>query len=285
MWYVIQTMVGEEENVLLLMNVLVDKEAYVECFIPRYENVWMKQGKANVSVEKLFTGYVFIETETPERVFDQLKKVPTLTKLINDGDSRGYQFLAMDRAEEVFYREILDQEHILRLTYLHRGKDSRADKAMGPMGKYLDSITKVDWHHRRAFAKVMLLGEERSIRFGITLDKPQQENIENDKKHTEEIENKSGQENIDWWDWKARQSALRDNKINKVKKQEKAKEQAYIHPGEKVKMTEDIYGGKEYEVISSNEQKQTVTIAVPMFGTMMKIEVPLTDVELVEDEG
>lgn len=278
MWYVIQTMVGEEENVLLLMNVLVDKDAYEECFIPRYENVWIKHGKANVSVEKLFTGYVFVDTETPERVFEQLKKIPALTKMIHDGDTGKYNFFAMDRAEEEFYREILGQEYILRRTYLHRGNDKRVDKAVGPMEKYIDSITKVDWHHKRAFAKVLLLGEEKSIRFGITLDKPQQEDVEN---HTGEIENKTRQEDIDWWDWKARQSALKDNKASKLKKQEKAKEQAYIHPGEKVRMTEDIYGGREYDVISSNEQKQTVTIEVSMFGTMMKIEVPLADVELV----
>lgn len=49
MWYVIQTVNGEEQQVCTWINQRMDRALFRRCFVPLYEDVWRKEGIANYS--------------------------------------------------------------------------------------------------------------------------------------------------------------------------------------------------------------------------------------------
>ena len=62
MWYVIQTVNGQEQQVCTWINQRMDQTLFERCFVPLYEDVWRKKGVGHISVRKTFAGYVFIPT-------------------------------------------------------------------------------------------------------------------------------------------------------------------------------------------------------------------------------
>ena len=69
MWYVIQTVTGKEEELMLFIRNILCRERYESCFVIYAQ--WMKRlgGEWQIQVRPLFPGYVFIDTEEPERLY------------------------------------------------------------------------------------------------------------------------------------------------------------------------------------------------------------------------
>ena len=75
MWYVIQTITGKEEELMLFMRTILCREHFDNSFVIYAE--WMKRlgGEWQIQVRPLFPGYVFIETKEPDRLYMELKAV------------------------------------------------------------------------------------------------------------------------------------------------------------------------------------------------------------------
>ena len=82
MWYVIQTVTGEESRVKALLTAFVEKGICKDCFAPLYEEVRRSHGEYRIFFKRLFPGYLFVETEDPEAVYAALRKVPEFTRLL-----------------------------------------------------------------------------------------------------------------------------------------------------------------------------------------------------------
>lgn len=87
-WYVIQTRVREEEKLVSLIEKMIPPECglYRKCFVPKNENVWKLKGMNLTEIEVLFSGYVFVITECPEKLFVELKSVPKLSNAAGGND-------------------------------------------------------------------------------------------------------------------------------------------------------------------------------------------------------
>ncbi len=81
MWYVIQTMAGQEDQVIELMFKLVDEDLVKETFVPRYEVMKRIKGQWVRRKEVLLPGYVFVVTREPGRLKADLRGVPRFTRL------------------------------------------------------------------------------------------------------------------------------------------------------------------------------------------------------------
>ena len=84
MWYVIQTVNGQEQQVCTWINQRMDHILFERCFVPLYEDVWRKEGVGHISVKKTFAGYVFIKSDQPEAVYEELRKIPRFANLLSD---------------------------------------------------------------------------------------------------------------------------------------------------------------------------------------------------------
>ena len=83
MWYVVQTLAGDESRVCSLMNLMLDCNWYTKCFVPMYEDVWRKGGIGNIDVKPIFPGYLFVDTDHPEKVVRVLRQISELSNLLS----------------------------------------------------------------------------------------------------------------------------------------------------------------------------------------------------------
>ena len=170
MWYVIQTVNGQEEQVCTWINQRMDQTLFERCFVPLYEDVWRKEGVGHISVRKTFAGYVFIKTDRPDEVYEELRKIPKLAIMLSDQLDQSNQkektFIPVSEEEEQFLRSIYT-DGIMRVSYIEKNSNGRVTAIIGPLEQYQDYIIKLDLSHRRAVAEILLFGQMRRMKFGL----------------------------------------------------------------------------------------------------------------------
>ena len=166
MWYVIQTSTGEEEELITMIERIVPKGYYEECFCIRRERFRKIGGRDEIDLYPLFPAYVFVVTENPKRMFLELKRVPKLTKLLSDQQD---SFFCVDEAEEMFLRSIQDGEHVVRRSQVEVDAQGQIIRADGPVGVYFDRIVKQRLRKRYVWIEQELLGRKREVYLGIRL--------------------------------------------------------------------------------------------------------------------
>lgn len=175
MWYVLQTMTGKEEELVNLIRKMLPGQCYTDCFVAYYERVWRKQQKSYVHIERLFPGYVFILTDTPDDVFMELKRVPAMSKLLADGN---YNFLSLKHEEEDFLEKMLGETHIVQLSYVETNGKGKVYRVTGPLKNYLTQIVRYQFKKRYAIIRLKMLGEEKTVSLGIILNEDVRQEIE-----------------------------------------------------------------------------------------------------------
>lgn len=179
MWYVIQTVTGKEEELMLFIRTLLSREHFENCFMIRAE--WLKRlgGEWQLQIRPLFPGYVFIETDEPERIYMELKGVPKFSRLLGNGKD---EFVPVSEEEKQFLRMIINngetadstvniEKAVVKLTVVETETDGGIISMEGALSCFNRDDVTVNLHKRYAVVKTRLLGEERSLVFGIRLKK------------------------------------------------------------------------------------------------------------------
>lgn len=167
MWYVLQTITGKEEELVRMIRKLVPPDLYSDCFVAYYERIWRKQQQSMVHVERLFPGYAFIIAQDPNELFLRLKQVPAMSKMIADGE---FTFFSLDEDEEDFLRNMLEGDHIVRLSYVATDGRGRVSRVSGPLESYLSQVVRYQFKKRYAIIRLRLLGAEKTAALGILLN-------------------------------------------------------------------------------------------------------------------
>ena len=85
--FVVQVVGGQEGGAAALIA-KVAQGAVEDCFVPMREVTHRKSGQWRRTLEKLFPGYVFVQTGTPEQVREALGRVPAFTRMLTSaGDT------------------------------------------------------------------------------------------------------------------------------------------------------------------------------------------------------
>lgn len=205
MWYVIQVAGGQEEETTALIQRQISPEVMRESFIPRKEKVKKFRGYWRQVEEILFPGYVFTETEFPEELFLELKRITRLTKLLQDGNAF---FIPLSREEEEFIRSIGDDKHVTRVsririeksaeeniaealgmvitetgmsevaessTLLNKGEKTKDTVGRnivvlnGPLKGHEGCIVRYNLHKREVTVRLPFMGRETEIRMGLEI--------------------------------------------------------------------------------------------------------------------
>lgn len=264
MWYVIQTMSGKEIELAEIINKKADKESFSRCFTPRYESIYKSKGASNVEIKVMFPGYVFVITDTPDRLFYQLKSVTLFSKLLNDGDkSKGFEFLSMNQFDEELMKNLLneDSEDIVRISHVRKGADGRIATAEGPLSHYIENIVKTDFKNRRTFIEVPIFNEVKRIKLSIELDG--------------DVVLKT-KEDMDYWNMTGYQ------KKKKEMQEAQNLEETIFHVGDRIRIHEEMYGDSIYEIVKVDAKKQTVAVKLNMLGSVMEMDVEMGKAELME---
>lgn len=264
MWYVIQTVNGQEQQVCTWINQRMDRALFERCFVPLYEDVWRKEGVGHISIKKTFAGYVFIKTDRPDEVYEELHKIPKFTVLLSDQPDQNKQkektFIPVSAEEERFLRSIYT-DGIMRVSYIEKNSEGRVTSIIGPLEKYRDYIVKLDLSHRRAVAEIPLFGRSRRTKFGLWCEK--------DAKIP----------------WIEEEKQIRMNPVptNENEKENNIKPVRNIQPGDYVINTMGICGDQKLKVMSIDEHKGTVQVEMELFGELLSVQMDRDDVEKISE--
>lgn len=277
MWYVIQTIGGKEHEVCMWINTYVDKSFFQRCFVPLYEDVWRKNGIGHICIKRMFSGYLFLETDTPEKMHDALKGISELTVILSAEDKDERSFIPLHKEEEVFFDSILS-DGLMKVSYVNINRIGKIVSVIGPLQSYQDNIVRVDIPHRRAIVDVPILGENKRLKFCLWLDAdPKIPWIEEEKKNRMQERDGENANMKDPWDWKVWK------KINSQKKNGVEEDTVYGYKvGEYVINTTGIYGDMPLEIAEIRPGKNSIVVNVMMFGSMTRVEMGMDEVEKKE---
>lgn len=179
MWYVIQVRTGNEEEIKLQCEKLIEPEILEKCFIPYYEQMKRYHGKWHKERRILFPGYVFLVSDAKEKLPFALKRVMGLTKLIK-ADS---EILPLSEAEVDFLLDFGKEEQVVGMS---KGIIVN-DKVMiqeGPLKGNEGLIKKIDRHKRKAWLKLSLLGRTVETQVGLEIVEKREEKEKEEKEET-----------------------------------------------------------------------------------------------------
>lgn len=163
--YVIQVVGGQETRAVeLIARVACD--VVRECFVPRREVVKRTDGAWHKRCERLFPGYVFVQTEDPLKVQQLLRAVPTFTRMLG---SAGDTFLPLAPDEVTWINIHTNADtHVVEMS---EGiiEGDRVVVTSGPLRGQEASISHIDRHKRLAWVDVDMFGRHKTIRVGLEI--------------------------------------------------------------------------------------------------------------------
>ncbi len=167
LWYAIQTYTGKEEQLTEMIRRVAPEGSFAECFVPYFERLrcWRQQNQ--IQILRLFPGYIFISTDEIEGVFQCLKRIPAMSKIMTTG---AFEFTPLYSGEAEFLTGILDADHIVRLTYAATDGKGHVTYMAGPLEKCRDRVEAYKFHDRYAQVRLTIAGQEKTARMGLILN-------------------------------------------------------------------------------------------------------------------
>lgn len=164
MWYVVQVRSGTEENVRLQSERLIPKAVLKQCFIPYYEEKKHIMGKWEIQKKILFPGYIFTVSENIDALFEYLKKIDGLTRLLGTGQ----EIVALSSEEIEFLKRFGGEAQVVSMS---EGIiiDSKVKINSGPLKGLEGFIKKIDRHKRKAWLELPMFGRVQRVQVGLEI--------------------------------------------------------------------------------------------------------------------
>lgn len=169
MWYVIQTITGKEQILIELLRKIPDSRSIDKCFYIRRESIRRLGGECIICEELMFPGYIFVQTQNPEKLYEMLRQIPRLTRILGKEEC---EFYPLPKEEEKFLKCLLnkDKENIVRLSPVKVDEQGELLECSGVLKYFEPCIVRKRIRLRYVFIRITLLGRERDIKLGICLD-------------------------------------------------------------------------------------------------------------------
>ena len=164
MWYVVQTTNGQENTAIEKCRQEIPVEVADKIFSPSYEGMHKYQGEWHIEINKLFPGYVFIQSENADQLETYLEHLSGTVTPVQIGGG----FYPIRTEEQAYLMEMLDTDDCVRysLDYIVDGK---LVVERGPLSGKTDHVRKIDRHKRIANLTIRLFGQDRQIRVGLEI--------------------------------------------------------------------------------------------------------------------
>lgn len=163
-WYVMQVRTGTEENICIQCKKDIEEDVLEKCFLPYYEEKRRVQGEWKILKKLLFPGYVFVITQDIEKLYQQLKRVIGLTKLLGTGR----EIIPLTEEEKAFLTKIGRESQVVAMS---KGiiVGSKVIVNSGPLQGIEGYIRKIDRHKRKAYLELPFFERMQNIQVGLEI--------------------------------------------------------------------------------------------------------------------
>lgn len=163
--FVVQVVGGQEDRAAALIAKIA-RGAVEDCFVPKREVMHRKSGQWDRTLEKLFPGYVFVQTSVPEQVRESLGRVPAFTRMLTFA---GDTCLPLTTDEVAWINATTNVDtHVMEMS---EGV-IEGDHVMvihGPLKGHEARIARIDRHKRLAWVDMEMFGRHKTIRVGLEI--------------------------------------------------------------------------------------------------------------------
>lgn len=165
MWYAVQVMTGREETVRDMCKRLIDKKQYNDIFVIRFDKAKRYYGTWHKEKEIMFPGYIFIDSDNPQQIYEHLKKVPELTKMLGRDKN---EFTPIETSKEAMFKAMVNDNYEIPLSVGIIEGDKVIVKE-GPLLGMEGLIKKIDRHKRVAVLNAQMFEQDVDIRIGLEI--------------------------------------------------------------------------------------------------------------------
>lgn len=239
MWYVVQTMSGEEQDCLQVCKNKVDASVYKEMFVPMYINKKHFRKQWHDIAKPLFPGYFFIDTDDIEPVLEELGKVQRFTKVLRNADAVS----PVTPEEQEFLQSMMDENHTI-LCSVGFIVGEKICVTEGPLRNHYGLIKKINRHRRVAILEIDFFGRKTPAEVGMEVL----------ARLTEE----------EFQELKQKKMAIYEEDQSHIEEQEKQKES-------KVKILSGVFEGMIGTFRSANAEKDEWHVMVDLFDTPTEV--------------
>lgn len=166
MWYVIQTLAGEEETVKLMTEKYLPKDSYKECKILYYTRKKRYQGEWHEERERLLPGYLFLVADSPWPAWKALKRVTKFSRLVKNNEES--EIYPISSEEETFLKRLAGDNGEIEISYGMIEGDVVRIVSGGLMGMEA-VIRKIDRHKRVAYIEMPIFGGTKMVQVGLEI--------------------------------------------------------------------------------------------------------------------
>lgn len=163
MWYAVWVETGREETIKQYCKQYMDSSIYCDIFVLRFNRLKKFYGKWHKESKVMFPGYIFIDTETPELVYEAFKRIPAFVSLLGkDRES----FTPIEKSKEALFRSMIDETYEIAVStgFIEGDKVTITE---GPLAGKEAMIKRIDRHKRIAVLDVEMFGERIGVTVGL----------------------------------------------------------------------------------------------------------------------
>lgn len=169
-WFVMRTVPDKEEEAAALMQRVLPNHLWKQCRVLYKQKLFKTAGRYLVTKEKMFPGYLFIQTDQAKELQKELNKARKFPKLIGNQNvdvvpvtDRELGFLKSTCGEELQYT--------MGLSRIQVDEEGNITRIEGVLKPYVEQITRKRLRKRYVLARVELFNRVEDILFGIVLEK------------------------------------------------------------------------------------------------------------------
>ncbi len=164
MWYAMQVRTGTEANILQQCCRQIPGELLERCFLPYYEEKKHIQGTWITQKKVLFPGYLFVVTEHMPDLYEELRSIIGLTRVLKTGDE-----IVPLLPDEVRYLLTVGGED--QIIHISEGiiEGGVVHILAGPLYGQEARIRRIDRHKRLAWLELEMFGKVQTVKMGLEI--------------------------------------------------------------------------------------------------------------------
>ena len=166
-YYVIQVAPRAEAKTEALIRARLDAGLYGRCFHPLRHVRKKFRGQWRDMHEKLIPGYVFLTAPSALELYEGLRLVPALTKLLGKND--GSLFVPLPPEEAQWLEKVTAGGDEAKLSLVSVSEGDAVTVVDGPLKDLEGCVRKIHLHRRVAEVEVDFMGRKTVIHLGIEL--------------------------------------------------------------------------------------------------------------------
>ncbi len=168
-WYVMCTIPGKEQKAAALLEGRVSDTLWQDVRILKKQQLFRTQGNYLLGRKDMFPGYIFVCTEFPEELADELKRARQFPQLVG---SRMDGLTPVEETDLCFLENVCgkDLAHDMFLSTVRVDEEGCVQSASGALEPYVGRITRQRLRHRYVTAEVELFNRRENVLFGIRME-------------------------------------------------------------------------------------------------------------------